>query len=48
VAPDGPAVDAVPTGGGWYEIVADGEVLDRVRGKEAADTRAAELAGGAA
>ena len=36
------------TGAGWYEIVIGGEVRDRVRGKEAAEARAAELLGGEA
>ena len=43
VSDDGPELRH--TGAGWYEIVIDGETRDRVRGKEAAEDRAAELLG---
>jgi hypothetical protein len=38
-----PVAEIVSAGGGWYDVVVDGEPMDRVRGKEAAEARAAEL-----
>lgn len=41
---DAGGVELHHTGAGWYDIVdADGETIDRVRGREAAEARAAEL-----
>lgn len=40
-APDAASINAA--GGGWYEIVVDGKVVDKVRGEEAAQARLAEL-----
>lgn len=40
---DMPPVEIISAGGGWYELVAGGEVLDRTRGKDAAGARATEL-----
>ena len=37
------AVTIEHTGGGWYEIRRGGDVLEKVRGQEAAEARAAEV-----
>jgi hypothetical protein len=42
--PATPAVEAVHTGGGWYEIRRDGQTVGKVRGREAADRKLAEVA----
>ncbi len=38
-----PAVEAVATGGGWYEVRVHGLVVDKVRGDEAATARVEQL-----
>lgn len=40
----GPEIEVRPKGGGWYELVRDGEVMDKVQGREKAEARVEELA----
>lgn len=40
-----PAVTLVSVGGGYYDLTRDGEVLERVRGRLAAEARATEIIG---
>lgn len=50
VIPDGSHVPEITTehvGGGTMAILSDGEEVERVKGKEAAEARAAELGSGA-
>ena len=42
--PAPPTVEAVHTGGGWYEIRSGGEMVAKVRGRAAADAKLAEVA----
>lgn len=44
---ESPVVSVRPSGGGWYEVLVDGEVVDKVRGEAAAQARCQELAGAA-
>jgi len=37
---DGSPVELRPSGAGWYEIVVDGEVAEKIRGKDAAEQAA--------
>lgn len=41
-----PTIKIEATGGGYYNLVRNGEVVERVRGRLAAEARVTELSGG--
>jgi hypothetical protein len=44
--PDEPTNEIRHSGGPWFEVIVDGETVDKVNGREAAEARLAELTSG--